>query len=110
MRTYATPQTRVLASPVIQQQAPGILLGANAPVVERKLFYIDPVTGNRMMKVCTPNGTVKRVEVLNESQEEHVNNQLDLETEGMILDAKEEFTDAVRESFDVEDCKLDILI
>ena len=112
IRTYTAPQARLVGAPqMVQQTAPqatGMLVNNSGPVVERKLFYMDPMTGSRMMKVCTPEGTIKRVEVLDESQEggeEIMNNQLDLETEGMILDAKEEFSDAVRESFAVEGCK-----
>jgi hypothetical protein len=81
--------------------------GEYGPVVERKLLYRDPVTGARMMKVCTPEGTIKRVECLDDEEEpaEFVNAPLKPETEAMIEDAKREFVDPVVEEFDCDDCK-----
>lgn len=93
----------------------------HAPVVERKLIYNDPQTGARMMKVCTPNGTVKRIECLDEplynepvsimnSSLELDNNiskqsEEDLEDEKvklMIQDAKREFADPEITQFQCE--------
>lgn len=76
-------------------------------MVERKLFYRDPETGARMMKVCTPNGTIKRVECLDEIVQPPlpVNNDLDEETESMIRDAKIEFGDPDIEEFNCDECE-----
>lgn len=91
--TIMTNATTTVAAPVVQN---------GAPVVERKLIYVDPETGMRMMKVCTPNGTIKRVECLDNIPELPINNQLDLEVEEMIRDAKDEFMDPRVEDFDVD--------
>lgn len=78
-----------------------------ATVIERKLIFRDPQTGARMMKVCTPNGTIKRVECLDDivQQDLPVNNDLDEETEMMIRDAKIEFGDPDIEEFNCDECK-----
>ena len=77
-------------------------------VIERKLIFRDPHTGARMMKVCTPNGTIKRVECLDEIVEPDVpvNHDLDDETEMMIRDAKVEFGDPDIEEFNCDECKI----
>lgn len=78
-----------------------------SPVVERKLIYVDPLTGVRMMKVCTPEGTIKRVECLDEVEEPQrvINNNLDGDTVDMIRDAKREFKNGTVEEFDCDECK-----
>jgi hypothetical protein len=78
-----------------------------APVVERNLIFRDPETGARMLKVCTPNGTIKRVECLDDFEEPAlvVNNDLDVETEMMIRDAKIEFGEPDVEEFNCDECK-----
>lgn len=105
------PNQQVIAAPVIPSNT---LVTGNtyvSPVVERKLIYVDPVTGARMMKVCTPEGTIKRVEVLDQVPEpvKYVNNDLDDDTSQMIRDAKREFSDPEIEEFECDDCKLFII-
>jgi len=34
------------------------------PIIERKIIYFDEDTGKKMMRVCTPRGTIKRIECL----------------------------------------------
>jgi hypothetical protein len=65
VRTYASPRTSYRpAQPSSQYSSYPAKFGA--PIVERKIIYNDPNTGARMMKVCTPEGTVKRIECLDE--------------------------------------------
>lgn len=105
----AQPMIQTIPSnQVMVQQAPGSPGNTYvSPVVERKLIYVDPVTGARMMKVCTPEGTIKRVECLDEVQEQEnvVNNYLDQDTSDMIRDAKREFKDPNIDEFDCDECK-----
>ena len=98
--TSALPVSRTYSrSPIAT--VPGKSYG---PVVERKLLFRDPKTGLRMMKVCTPNGTIKRVECLDEIvvPDVPVNADLDPETESMIHDAKDEFGRPEVEGFDCD--------
>lgn len=117
------PVTQVASPPQVVLQQPQVVAPVAttnynsyvSPVVERKLVYVDPLTGARMMKVCTPEGTIKRVECLDEvepqvyqpplEEESVVNSQLDPDTMDMIADAKKEFRDPVCEEFDCEECK-----
>lgn len=64
-----------------------------------------------MMKVCTPNGTIKRVECLDEiiAPQVPVNNDLDEETEMMIRDAKIEFGDPDVEEFNCDECECKLI-
>lgn len=69
--TYTRPVRTVqnvvpTETPVLRKEAPvvrtqPVVARPQAPVVERKLIYVDPSTGLRMMKVCTPNGTIKEL-------------------------------------------------
>ena len=108
-RPVVTANTTTYA-PLTKNGLPTIPVQSNyngAPVIERKLIYRDPNSGARMMKVCTPNGTIKRVECLDEIVQPPlpVNNDLDEETEMMIRDAKIEFGDPDIEEFNCDECK-----
>lgn len=104
VRTVAPvePVIRTVPAPVRNVTTPVRTIAPQAPVVERKLIYVDPATGLRMMKVCTPNGTIKRIEVLDNVPEAPINAELDPETEAMIRDAKDEFYDPEVEYFDTD--------
>lgn len=69
------------------------------PIVERKIIYHDSQTGKKMMRVCTPEGTIKRIESLEDEFEEPPFS-LNLDVEKMILDARREFSDYVVEPFE----------
>lgn len=100
-RPVSTMRDTIITNHSVRTVAPAVVQNT-APVVERKLIYVDPETGMRMMKVCTPNGTIKRVECLDNIPELPINNQLDMEVEEMVRDAKEEFMDPKVEDFDVD--------
>ena len=91
-RTYGSPPI----SPV--QYAVG-----QPTIIERKLVYTDPESGARMMKVCTPNGTIKRVEILDMPPNEfYMNTEIPPEIQSMINDAIAEFSNPIVEEFDCE--------
>lgn len=92
------------------------------PVGEKRIYFNDPKTGNRMIKVTTPRGNnILRIEpceprksfqpqqrsaskITDKGITPQTNPHLNPQIRRMVDDAKSDFSDPVIEDFDVSDC------
>jgi len=98
-------------------------------IIERNIVYYDKETGDKMMKVCTPRGTVKRIENLSkpsnnasvehpkvtqqivqpemkDTKIQHPRLTLDNETIQMIEEATEDFSNPIIEVIRCQGCRI----
>lgn len=124
-RIQGTPQLN-RSSSAIASPSPFRHGSSPAPLGEKRIYFNDPKTGARMIKVTTPRGNnILRIEpaemrippqakaphqrsaskVTEKGVTPQTNPHLDPQIRRMVDDAKSDFCDPVIEDFDVTDCK-----